>query len=221
MRWCPSPSALRGFASSAHLKSLCRSQWVRLATRRCGPLKQRHSRPVACPLRAPAALRALARGMLGYNIKLRQACQRLCTQLAQDGEAHQPPLDRTHAAGRSWRQMRRRARRAASPLSHPRVSCLLPLLCNGCSWSRRRPGRTPQAFCPISSRSTSCGCPHRGGVTAGEITHWRGLHARTRHQPNHAISGGAVAVRTQLNCLNGFNDTGCGGGPQRGPDACR
>ena len=43
------------------------------------------------PARAPAALRALARGTLRYNIKFRQARQRLYTQQAQDGEAHQPP----------------------------------------------------------------------------------------------------------------------------------
>ena len=43
------------------------------------------------PARAPAALRALARGTLRYNIKFRQGRQRLYTQQAQDGEANQPP----------------------------------------------------------------------------------------------------------------------------------
>ena len=38
-----------------------------------------------------AALRALAWGTLCYNIKFRQARQRLYTQQAQDGGAHQPP----------------------------------------------------------------------------------------------------------------------------------
>ena len=42
--------------------------------------------------RAPLPLRVLARGALRYNIKFRQARQRLYTQQAQDGEAHQPPL---------------------------------------------------------------------------------------------------------------------------------
>ena len=41
--------------------------------------------------RATAALRALARGALRYNIRFRQTRQRLYAQLAQGGEAHQPP----------------------------------------------------------------------------------------------------------------------------------
>ena len=41
--------------------------------------------------RATAALRALARGALRYSIRFRQTRQRRYAQLAQGGEARQPP----------------------------------------------------------------------------------------------------------------------------------